>query len=270
MRVSTLIGMLLLILPTAAHTQDSFYITKVKGNITTSTGIRLTAGATISAKERLSFNDSLAVAFALDNRNIDFLIAPFYPLPGVTDAAIVLASPVRKHLHGNVEAVANGGMVSDLAKYFGNDRFVLISNATRVHLDPVKYPLSDDLLVVFSFKVNRVQISKRIPFENGILKIDRNRLLETKGGLINVEYLDNVNIYLLKNSSKVSTLITSVELYMVNRDLLVGELKLVAAYLKNQSLSNEFIRKYLYHYVFDFYGKADAKEVDAVVELALN
>lgn len=270
MRAITLIVLLLLILPTVAHTQDSFYITKVKGNITTSKGVRLVAGTTISAKDNLTFNDSLAVAFALDNRNIDFLIAPFYPQPGVTDAAIILASPVRKFLHGDIETVANGSMVSDLAKYFGNDRFVLISNTTPVRLDPARYPLSNDLLVVFSFKVDRTQISKRIPFENGFLKIDKTRLLETKGGVINVDYIDNVNIYLLNSASKESNLITSVELYLVNRDLLVSELKQVAAYLKDQRQTTEFVRKYLYRYFFDFYGKADVKEIDSVVDLALN
>lgn len=241
--------------------QDSFYITKVQGLITTQGGDVVKAGATIDSRERLVFKDSAAYAYAIDNRNIIFSILPFELRSGFEESANLLASPIRPIKR----ALSDSQAKNNLSFYFGGKTFTVIGTSVALPVNATAYAFTDDFFLVFSFNGEHKQISKRIPFEKNCLIIDKNRLFETRFGELKSYPKERVEAFLFSPSTRKSQSLGVFNLQFIGEADMERELRLVADYFKHQNMDGNTAKQRLYDYFHSLYGEAEPNRLAILI-----
>lgn len=266
--VKLLVGFALLFFSNDALSQGTFYITAVKGSISTSSGARLSPGMVIKAKEQLTFNDSLASANAIDDRSVVFTLMPIYTQPGYSDAANVVATLARKPLKANTEMFIPDYPISDLSYLFGNDRLALIADITTIPINTSKVKLASNEMLVFTFKDQGATLSRRIPMEKGSLIVDKSKFWNKK--LQQTVKIEKVDFYIVNSVTKKYSEVASIQVNLVDAAEVAAELRLVKGYLQSKNISNDLIKSYLKTYFYEIYGRVFSKQLGDLVDSVMN
>lgn len=259
---------MLLLFSRSVQSQNTFFITAVSGSITISSGVKLTPGMTIAAKEQLTFNDSLAAANAIDDRSVIFILKPIYMQAGYSDAANMVASPARKSKSSSLEMFIPDYPISDLGSVFGNEQIALIEDVTSIPINSSKIKLGNNEMVVFSFKDQGKNLSYRIPIEKGALLVDRRKFWNKP--LHGTIMIDNVDVYIVNVITKKYTELSSTRLILVNKSSITAEMQLVNAYLRTKDINRDLSKSYLTTYFYAIYGCTMARQLNDLVDSVIN
>lgn len=266
-----LLGLLLFAaLPGWAFAQSTYFVTKVKGAVLRSNGQPLLAGEQVKQSEPLTLKDTSSAVFVLDDRDIPYKIIAYGGQADITDAANFLATPVRKGQKQGSSSTIPDSKIADIASFFSNVRLLLLFNETLLCIDTERLALSDDLMLVFSFKINGQPVSKRIAYSNGCLTISKERLLETRLGTIKTELVEGVNAFLYNAKTKEYKLLATFSLAFEYPEMLSKELRIVAKHFKDQGLAPDAIKRSMVSYISDFYGTPKAADAARVIDMAIN
>lgn len=266
--VKLLVGLTLLFFSNDVLSQSTFYITAVKGSISTSSGAKLAPGMVIKSNELLTFNDSLASANAVDDRSVVFTLMPIYSQVGYSDAANVVATLARKPHKANTEMFIPDYPISDLSYLFGNERLALIADITIIPINPNKVKLASNEMLVFSFKDQGATLSRRIPIEKGNLIVDKSKFWNRK--LQRTVSIDKVDLYIVNSVTKKYSEVASIQLNLVDAAEVAAELRLVKGYLQSKNINNDLIKSYLKTYFYEIYGRVFSKQLGDLVDSVMN
>ncbi len=147
--------------------------------------------------------------------------------------------------------------VNNLKKYFGEDKFTVLGDTLSFKLDKNIYPLNNDKFIVFYYKINNVQVSKKVGFENHYLKIEKAKLFSSNGQTQDGNILKNVFVYQYERSTGKVELLTKINLIFISPTNLEKEFRVIlkAVNQQNYSLTNK--KQLLTNYFSNIYGLCD-------------
>ena len=271
MKPTTYILVFLLLLGLGAQAQDTYNVTRVNGNVTfAKSGKPIKPGDVLNPSDQVKFENFDAYVISINQKMARFMLKLNPPQTNSSKKSQVLTATVKdialvtkRRSLMSARFNPNEKEVTDLKNYFGTDKFSVIGDSVDIALNSAKYPLNDDKFVVFHYKVNNSLVSKKIPFEQQTLKIEKNVILSTKAGSVPGNEVPELTVYLYEKSTKASEKITNLTLVFVDKETLRNEFKTILPILKRQKMNDEGIKKYLIEYYYDFYGATDSKTIDA-------
>lgn len=271
MKSITYILIFFLMLGLGAQAQDTYNVTRVNGNVTfAKSGKPVKPGDILNPNDQVKFENFDAYVISINQRMARFMLKLNPPQANSSKQSPVLTATVKdialvtkRRSLMSARFNPNEKEVTDLKNYFGADKFSVIGDSVDIALNSSNYPLSENKFVVFHYKVNNSLVSKKIPYDQQTLKIEKDVILSTKAGPINGNEVPELTVYLYEKSTKASEKITNLTLVFVNKETLRNEFKTILPILQRQKMNDEAIKKYLIEYYYDFYGATDSKTIDA-------
>lgn len=271
MKSITYILIFFLMLGLGAQAQDTYNVTRVNGNVTfAKSGKPVKPGDILNPNDQVKFENFDAYVISINQRMARFMLKLNPPQANSSKQSPVLTATVKdialvtkRRSLMSARFNPNEKEVTDLKNYFGADKFSVIGDSVDIALNSSNYPLSENKFVVFHYKVNNSLVSKKIPYDQQTLKIEKDVILSTKAGPINGNEVPGLTVYLYEKSTKASEKITNLTLVFVDKETLRNEFKTILPILQRQKMNDEAIKKYLIEYYYDFYGATDSKTIDA-------
>ncbi len=155
--------------------------------------------------------------------------------------------------------------VDNLRDYFGRKNFFVIGDKLSVVLDGKVYPLNNDKFIVFYYKINGEQVSKKIGFDNGKLVLEKKKLLHSGENVHKSDTITDVQVYQYEISTKHSEYITKFNLCFIAKDELVEKLTTAKGFVQDQGLEPKEIKEYLWEFFGDEFGKTDGTVLDKII-----
>ncbi len=271
MKPTTYFLVFLFLLGLGAQAQDTYNVTRVNGNVTfVKSGKPIKPGDVLNPSDQVKFENFDAYVISINQKMARFMLR-LNPTPTnspkknqvLTATVKDIALVTKRRSLMSARFNPNEKDVTDLKNYFGTDKFSVIGDSVDIALNSTKYPLSENKFVVFHYKVNNSLVSKKIPYDQQTLKIEKDVILSTKAGSVNGNEVPELTVYLYEKSTKASEKITNLTLVFVDKETLRNEFKTILPILKRQKMNDEGIKKYLIEYYYDFYGATDSKTIDA-------
>lgn len=236
---------------------QTYYFVQVDGKIS-SGGSALAKGSKVSASSKIKIAPG-AKAVVMSSTSGRFVL----PKPGTSKTSEFedILTNVISPLKTNGQASTRGAEdeIVDLAFYFTEGQFAVLSDTLTFQLDESTYPLEDGKsFVAFSYKYQGKSINKVIPFSGNLVTLDKNLLFVTKAGEpIPVEDVDNVTVYYFKDyASKDRVKLTTFNPVFVDLEELKGDLDFLTEMEEYQTETDDTGRYYhIYRFVRDVYGK---------------
>ena len=147
--------------------------------------------------------------------------------------------------------------IGDLKQYFGEGSFAIIGDTLQLKLNRETYPLNNNKFIVFYYKINGKQSSKKVAFDKQKLLIQKSKLIENPADSVNRDGIKNLYVYQFERSTKKAILITRVNLTFHSKEKIAKEFTLVQQYAKKESIPVDDMKKYLHTYFTDLYGETD-------------
>lgn len=271
MKSSVYVLVLIMFLSINIKAQDTYNVTRVNGNVTfVKTGKAIKPGDVLTPTDQVKFENFDAYVITINQRMARYMLRLNPPQSNTIPRSQALVATVkdialvtkRRSLMA-ARFNPNEKEVTDLKNYFGTDKFSIIGDKVDIALNAVKYPLSDNKVIVFHYKVNNNPVSKMIGYDQQTIKIEKDKILSTKAGNINGNEITDLSVYLYEKSTRNSEEITKLTLVFVDKETLKNEFKTILPILKRQKMNDEAIKKYLIEYYYDFYGATDSKTIDS-------
>lgn len=236
---------------------QTYYFVQVQGKIS-SGGSTLAKGSKVSASSKIKIAPG-AKAVVMSSTSGRFVL----PKPGTVKASEFedILTNVISPLKTNGQASTRGAEdeIVDLAFYFTEGQFAVLSDTLTFQLDEATYPLEvGKSFVAFSYKYNGKSISKVIPFEGNLVTLDKKLLFVTKSGEpVPAEDVEKVTVYYFKDyQAKDKVKLTTFKPIFVDLEELKGDLDFLTAMEEYQAETDDTGRYYhIYRFVRDVYGK---------------
>jgi len=269
-----ILALLLLSINAFSQTDELFNIIRINGKIyNISTGEDLNQGNTLKPQDKLNFESDQSSGIVISNLRKKYTLRMPYDL-GVGDDVFAIAelslNPILSRGQLSTRGLMGPNGVKDLKTYLSEENFNIIGDEIDIHLDKNLYPLNDDKFIVFYYKINDMQVSKKVGFDKQYLNINKEKLLESNGEILNSDTLSYVSIYQYEKSTEETNLITQVNISFINKDNLRKEFLAIVPILKKQNYENEEIRQYLFEYFFDVYGNVDETQLNNFILEIIN
>lgn len=270
MKSSAYILVLILFLSIHIKAQDTYNVTRVNGNVTfVKTGKAIKPGDVLTPTDQVKFENFDAYVITINQRMARYMLRLNPPQSNTIPRNQALVATVKdialvtkRRSLMSARFNPNEKEVTDLKNYFGTDKFSIIGDKVDIALNASKYPLSENKVIVFHYKVNNNPVSKMIGYDQQTIKIEKDKILSTKAGNINGNEISDLSVYLYEKSTRNSEEITKLTLVFVDKETLKNEFKTILPILKRQKMNDEAIKKYLIEYYYDFYGATDSKTID--------
>lgn len=269
---ASILALLLVMMAATAIAQDSFIVTRIKGNVVNyRTGTALRAGDVLQPSDKVTFDNFDSYVISIGQNMGRYMIKLHEPpapdaIQQLTAIVKDVAVPTKRRSLMAERYRPNESMVEDLGSYFGNDKFSVIGNEVLVPVNPDKFQLNDSRFIVFYYRVNNNPVSKKIGYEENALKIEKDKLLNTSAGTITNAEIPNVAVYRYESNTHSSEEITRFNLIFVDKEQLTNEFLTILPILHRQNMGKEDIKKYLIEYYYDFYGVTDSRSIKQFVD----
>ncbi len=254
----------------AIHAQETniYNVIRVNGEIFNITqSLQLTQGKSLVPQDELNFKQN-SFAYVISNSQKKFMLRT----PNIeTDDGDIFAnaelalSPIRSRGQLSTRGAMSETGVKDLKTYLGIENFNVIGKEIQIPMDSSRYPLNSDEYIVFYYKINGKQVSKKIGFNTQILKIEKEKLFISKGDTLFADTISDLSVYRYKQSTGDSELITEINLSFINPTQLKNEFDAIKPVITTQDMTPEAIKEYLIQYVFDIYGNVDEGQLNAFI-----
>ncbi|KAF5076526.1 hypothetical protein DSECCO2_159930 [anaerobic digester metagenome] len=255
-----------------AFAQGVFTVTRVSGKITNlRTGAEVVAGDILQPDDQLAFEtfDTYAIAIGESMGRFKIkLLDPPAPEPTsiLTGRVSEIAMPTKSRSLMLARFNPQEKEVADLRTYFGTDKFSVIGETVEIALNAQKYPLTADQFIVFYYRFDNKPVSKKLGFENQVIKINKDQIVSNSYGTVSGSEIPNLSVYKYEATTRNSEEVTRFTLVFVNEADLKSEFGTIIPILKRQKMGDDEIKKYLIEYYYDFYGATDSKTIDRFAE----
>ncbi len=152
--------------------------------------------------------------------------------------------------------------IKNLKIYFGPKQFTIIGDSLSIPLDIAKYPLNSEKFIVFHYKINGEQQSKKVAFDNQHLIIIKNDLFQGKTETMEGETLQRVNIYSFEPETKTSKKITQANFRFITKEQFHTECSTIFNVGKSKNIELEKIQTKIDQYIYGRYGMYDPKQLE--------
>jgi hypothetical protein len=261
-----ILALLIFSITSIAQTDELYNIIRVNGKIfNISAGEDLSQGNTLKPKDKLNFEGDYSTGIVISNLRKKYTLRMPYDL-GVEDDVFAVAemslNPILSRGQLSTRGLMGPNGVKDLKTYLSEDNFNIIGDEIDIHLDKNLYPLNDDKFIVFYYKINDKQVSKKVGFDKQYLNINKEKLSKSEEFSSLSDTLQTVAIYQFEKSTNETNLITTTNISFINTDELRKEFLAIIPILKKQNYEKEEIRQYLFEYFFDVYGNVDETQLN--------
>lgn len=253
----------------AQGTVSNYNVIQVNGDIFNVTNSqKVSQGNVLKPKDQLNFKTN-SFAYVISSARQKFLLRN--PSNQTTDQDILAyaelaLSPIRSRGQLSTRGVVGESGVKDFKTYLGNENFNVIGDQLDILMDKNRYPLNNDKFIVFHYKINGKDVSKKVGFNDQVLRIEKLKLQSSQNNTTHSDTLQAVSVYTYSPSTKESELVSKVNLQFIDPAKLRNELLTAAQVLKQQNASPDEIKNYLFQYVFDIYGNIDEGQLKAFID----
>lgn len=248
----------------AQNAEESYNVIQINGNIFNITqSADLLQGKSFESQDELNFKQKAYAYVISDMRQKYMLRTPNIESSDAdifSNAALSL-TPIRSRGQLSTRGAISETGVKDFKTYLGPDNFNVIGDELHIPMDSNVYPLSEHDFIVFYYNINGQKVSKKVAFDNQVLKIEKEKLKHSKGEVLNSDTIQSVSVYSYIPLTQESKLITEINLSFINPEELKSELYAIVPILKKQAVSDEEIKEYLLQYVIDIYGNMDDQQL---------
>jgi hypothetical protein len=235
-----------------------------------STGKLLKMGDKINPDDQLKFLSSDAAAILMSSKRGRFVVKPTVTKGDENELLVYVKNvilPVKSvgTLSTRGDDETDSGII-DLKNYFGSDKFVVIGDKLSIKVNTDIYPINNNKFFIYRYEYGGKAISKKIPAEGNTIIFDKNILYQSANGSIPSESIENVDIYLFDQNTKVSSLITKINPLYLPENVIKEELKVQYDIFTSQNLTKDEILKELTAYINDIYGKTDTQALATIIK----
>ncbi len=270
MKNTVLLALVLTGLQLSAQIDDNIYnVIQINGNIFNVTqSAQLLQGNSFEAGDRLNFNQN-SFAYVISNYRKKYMLRTPNIESGDADIfsnAKLALSPIRSRGQLSTRGAVSETGVKDFKTYLGVENFNIIGDRLEILLDKNRYPLNGEEFIVFYYTINGKKISKKVGFQNQVLKIEKEKLQISKVDTLHADTIPSLSVYKYMQSTGNSELITEINLSFLNPIKLKKELEIINPILKNQNMTSKEIKEYFEQYIIDIYGNIDDNQLSAFIE----
>jgi len=269
MKVQSLLAIILcfLFIDINAQNEGQYHVVQVRGAITNvGSGKSLNRGDVVKSIDKLQFGNAQAMALVINASGKFTVKLPFQD----DDRTALLEnsiSPVRSRNQISTRGFANNtDELTDLKSYFGKDMFAIIGDDISVKLNKKVYPLNSKKFIVFYYTAFDDRIAKKIRFNDQQLVIEKEKLMNCKGRLLEGNQIKNVGVYQYEADTKLSDKITEVSFVFVDELELKEEFNTIIPFLQSQGKSKAEVELYLQDYFIDVYGFTDKRILTSFID----
>ena len=254
--------------------EDNFYIIKLYGNINNNTNSeKLIQGGVINSSATLKVTDKKASAVLVNEEGEIFMLKIPEQLSYNENHEIIVDFAKCITLITGFEEEAKRGFkkveikkdINDLKKYFGENKFAVLGDTLSVKLDESVYPLNNDKFIVFYYKINNVQVSKKVGFENHYLKIEKSKLFSSNNQIQKGDILKSIFVYQYERSTEKAELLTKINLEFISTANLEKEFNVILKAVNKQNFEPINKKKLLINYFTDVYGVCCEKKISEFI-----
>ncbi len=252
-----------------AQTGESVYnVIQINGNIFNVTqSTNLVQGNAFEGQDKLNFKKN-SYAYVVSDMHKKYMLRT--PSIESQDADIfsnaqLALSPIRSRGQLSTRGAVSTTGVKDFKTYLGIDNFNVIGPLLEIPMDSNRYPLNDKQFIVFYYEINNHKVSKKVGFNNQVLRIEEDKLKASKGEVLTQDTIKDLSVYQYNPSTGESNLITEINLCFIDPFKLKSEMETLIPVLQKQNMSKPDIIEYLKQYVIDIYGNLDENQLNAFV-----
>lgn len=264
-------SILLIILATAFFTNaqtNKYNVIKVNGgifNVTQSS--ELSQGNSFVDEDNMNFKQN-SFAYVISNMRKKYMLRT--PNIESDDADIfssanLALSPIRSRGQLSTRGAVSETGVKDFKTYLGIENFSIIGNQLEIPMDESRYPLNNEEFIVFHYDIKDAKISKKVGFNNQVLKIEKEKLKISNNNTLHSDTIQSVSVYKYKPLTDDYELITEINLCFLDSNTLKQELETILSIIKGDSMTPDDVEEYLKQYVIDIYGNMDDNQLDAFI-----
>ncbi|ANQ48422.1 hypothetical protein MY04_1043 [Flammeovirga sp. MY04] len=241
---------------------QDWYVLHVTGEIiNTATNTPIKSGDMLGEDLALQFATNTAKAIVIARSKGKMLLDGSKTSKNADGEFMSLVSqvlfPVQSNKMMSTRRVTFGGEM-DISYYFNGGPYVFMSDSVVLNVDKFRYPLTEDKKMAVRFVSEGQAYNRWIENygpDNKIL-IDANNVFKD----VNTDKIETVDVYYLDMSGEKPNPkhIGSFDPVFINEDKLKTELLSLKKFLSDyQNEPKETVKKELYQYVLDIYGKVD-------------
>jgi hypothetical protein len=201
----------------------------------------------MTTDQDLSYDDMLLFSSPLDfvlviNTDDEVLLAKAPDTTGFANGKELLFSvkkSIQEPAKGEKRGEVSSKMVNNLGQYFGDARFTVIDEELQFTLNPRFATLSKDKYIVFNYVLDTMRVSKRLGFQDQVVRIQKDKLLEMGGKNYHVDFVRNVDVYVYTPANKDSKHICQFDLFFVSKENLFKSFSEVLLSLKKRTKRNQ-------------------------------
>jgi hypothetical protein len=152
-------------------------------------------------------------------------------------------------------------VVSNFTDFFGKEKYVFIGDRIVIPLDPSKYPLSDEKVIVYRYMIGDKPIQKILKHYDNNIIFDKNQIYLHDNELISLDKTSKeVHLYYVNKKTKATTeLITFQPIYLNDNDL-YNEINALISYLKTiEGKSDDDMKPIILEFVQTAHGKVNGR-----------
>ncbi|GAB4332161.1 MAG: hypothetical protein OHK0038_07590 [Flammeovirgaceae bacterium] len=152
-------------------------------------------------------------------------------------------------------------VVSNFTDFFGKEKYVFIGDRIIIPLDPSKYPLSDEKVIVYRYMIGEKPVQKILKhYDNNVIFDKKQIYLHDNEAIPLDKTSKEVHLYYVNKKTKATTELVSFEPVYLNENDLYNELNALITYLKTiESKSEEDMKPIILEFVQTAHGKVNAK-----------
>lgn len=250
------------------NSNESFNVIRVNGNIFNVTeSADLQQGNSFRGEDEMKFMQK-SYAYVISDLSQKFMLRT--PSIESADADIfsnadMALTPIRSRGQLSTRGAVSETGVKDFKTYLGNDNFSVIGSNLEIAMDSNRYPLNNEEFIVFYYKIAGEEVSKKVAFDQQVLRFEKDKLKESKGIVLASDTLSSLSVYSYNTLTKESSLITEINLCFLSSDELKSELDVIVPILKKQMMPVNEMKSYLKEYIIDIYGNMDETQLESFI-----
>ncbi len=246
-RCTTLVIFVVFSFMNSTSAQEYFVVKTGSNNLISSNNKPLRQGQKLATDAKLEVVSGNAEAVLIDKKGQLYRITSDAEYQGAVSEIVTKINEYKTQR--GFKKVEKKQVVNDLKEYFGKGTYTLIGDSIWVQLDQQKYPLNNDQFIVFHYKVNGEQVSKKLGFNHQHLILHKGKLKKGINGVQKGDLIKHVAVYQYERSTETTEFITRFNLRFVSVSKLAKEFTVIkkatmAHYEKHKDLI-ELFREYV-------------------------
>jgi hypothetical protein len=152
-------------------------------------------------------------------------------------------------------------VVSNFTDFFGKEKFVFIGDKIIIPLDPAKYPLSDEKVIVYRYMIGDKPIQKILKHYDNNVIFDKNHIYIHDNEVIPLDKTSKeVHLYYVNKKTKATTELIAFQPIYLNDNDLYNEINALVSYLRTiEGKSDEDMKPIILEFVQTAHGKVNGK-----------